>query len=138
MKYRTQKREDHNNFLLDLCGGNLTKSMDMEAFIMDKMDEYDPNYIGGMWDMILFRNGAKAMVFGSFDDPKFQIPKQDNGYSGKMSPLAFSLTLNLFFCSVSSFDRSEAGDRLGENYHLLYESLDNDIEELGDILRYLD
>lgn len=138
MKYRTLNELERPYFLTGLNAGKVMAGVRFEGSIFDLMGRNDPNYVGGLWEFIQYENGAKAIVLGTVDDFKIKVPPQMNYWEGEMSPFALSIALNMTLCSYMSFEGGIVGESLGNNYHLLRETLDDECMEAGAIFGFLD
>ena len=130
-------------FLVQLACGNVLKSIEYENALFSLYQRNDDEYTGGLWTMMQFNNGARAMVYDMESDRKIDVPAQQNYFKGEMTPLALSLALNMFVCSHMSFDAASghAAQSFGENYQLLRVAIFNDestCKEVPAIAGFLD
>jgi hypothetical protein len=142
MTFKVVPDKQREKFIPELVGMNMKALMNFEAMIFNHMDNAtkgtENEYKGGMWDFIVFENGAKAMVLSGDYTKVLQVAEQQNYYRGSMSQLSLCIALNLCVCSRLSFAVGQpAAQLLADNFHLLREVADT-LEDGAEIFGFID
>ena len=149
MKFTVVKQEDRLDFFPKLVAMDMVTLMMFENSLYAAISEATDSYAGGMWEFIIFENGAMAAVLLDTEETEFELNKdfdcgttvqvnlQQNYYGGRMSLFSLSLAVNMLQCSRLSFTKRKSAIALGTNYHLLREAL-HEYPEYSEIHSFLD
>lgn len=151
MKFKMVAESKRNKWFADNFGIGCDGGTHTEFAFYDLLSDTCPSFDGGYFEMVEFKNGAKALMLN--DDTKVKVSVSTNYYDGEMSRRALSLAAwmvtvnhmcwNLYNLSTSTADKSKKeqamklSQKFSDMYYKIRDALMDD-EEVGAIFAYAD